>query len=62
MLMQNAYGYDPRDLITLCYDIEGSECVVIRARCKPKNDWNRQLQSKQKDVLKLGSSTDVIDI
>lgn len=62
ILMQEAYGLNPSDLRTLCFDLEGNEVVVIRSVTKPKNDWNRQLQTKQNATKLLGSADDVIDI
>ena len=36
-LMEQQYGYGYGSLMTLCYDIEGNECVVIRAKRPPPN-------------------------
>lgn len=46
--------------MTLCFDVEGNEVVVIRARTVPKK---AQVRLKHTENLKLGGpSSDIIDI
>jgi hypothetical protein len=59
------YGFTPwsnKEVMTICADIDGNECVWCKARIHPKIQPDRMLKtSKPQAALPVGNS-DVIDI